>query len=96
MSFLVPPICESLSFCSFCFRSYSLAFSTFMATSLFLCCDRSFWHDVTMPVGKCVMRTAESVTLTCWPPAPLDRKVSIRKSFSGMSISISSSNSGHT
>ena len=26
-----------------------------------------------MPVGRCVMRTAESVTLTCWPPAPLDR-----------------------
>ena len=30
-----------------------------------------------MPVGRCVMRTAESVTLTCWPPAPLDRYVSI-------------------
>ena len=25
-----------------------------------------------MPVGKCVMRTAESVMLTCWPPAPPD------------------------
>ena len=26
-----------------------------------------------MPVGRWVMRTAESVTLTCWPPAPLER-----------------------
>ena len=23
-----------------------------------------------MPVGRCVMRTAESVLFTCWPPAP--------------------------
>src|SRR5436305_496170 len=23
-----------------------------------------------MPVGRCVIRTAESVLLTCWPPAP--------------------------
>src|SRR5436309_2322578 len=23
-----------------------------------------------MPVGRCVRRTAESVLLTCWPPAP--------------------------
>ncbi len=28
-----------------------------------------------MPVGKCVMRTAESVMLTCCPPAPDERKV---------------------
>ena len=31
-----------------------------------------------MPVGMCVMRTAESVVFTCWPPAPLARMVSIR------------------
>ena len=31
----------------------------------FLCCERSFWHETTMPVGMCVMRTAESVTFTC-------------------------------
>ena len=43
-----------------------------MALSRFLCCERSFWHCTTMPVGKCVMRTAESVMLTCWPPAPPD------------------------
>ena len=35
-----------------------------------MCCERSFWHWTTMPVGMCVMRTAESVVLTCWPPLP--------------------------
>ena len=35
-----------------------------------------------MPVGRCVRRTAESVTLTCWPPAPLERYVSMRRSLS--------------
>jgi len=43
--------------------------SCFMALSRFLCWDRSFWHCTTIPVGKWVMRTAESVMLTCWPPA---------------------------
>ncbi len=76
--------------------SYSRDFSTFMADARFLCCDRSFWHDTTMPVGRWVMRTAESVTLTCWPPAPLDRNVSMRRSFSSISISMSSASSGHT
>ena len=38
--------------------------------SLFCTWLRSFWHWTTMPVGMCVMRTAESVRLTCWPPAP--------------------------
>jgi hypothetical protein len=27
----------------------------------------------TSPVGRCVMRTAESVVFTDWPPGPLDR-----------------------
>ena len=44
-----------------------------MARSLFWCWLRSFWHDTTTPVGRWVMRTAESVTLTCWPPAPDER-----------------------
>ena len=30
-----------------------------------------------MPVGICVIRTADSVLLTCWPPAPPERSVSI-------------------
>ena len=33
-----------------------------------------------MPVGRCVTRIAESVLLTCWPPAPEARKVSMRSS----------------
>jgi len=31
--------------------------------------DFSSWHWTTSPVGTCVMRTAESVVLTLWPPA---------------------------
>ena len=27
-------------------------------------------RTTTMLVGRCVMRTAESVLFTCWPPAP--------------------------
>ena len=42
------------------------------------------------------MRTAESVMLTCWPPAPPERKVSMRMSSSLMSILISSSIWGKT
>ena len=48
-----------------------------MADSRFWCCERSFWLWATMPVGMCVRRTAESVLLTCWPPAPWERNVSI-------------------
>jgi hypothetical protein len=46
--------------------------STFIAISRFFICERSFWHVTTMPVGRWVMRMAESVLLTCWPPAPVD------------------------
>ena len=35
-----------------------------------------------MPEGICVTRTADSVLLTCWPPAPPERSVSIRRSAS--------------
>ncbi len=41
-----------------------------MAVCLFAPCERSFWHWTTVPVGLCVMRTAESVLFTCCPPAP--------------------------
>ena len=34
---------------------------------------RSFWQATTMPLGRWVMRTADSVLLTCWPPAPEER-----------------------
>ena len=43
------------------------------AVARFLCCERSCWQATTMPVGIWVMRTAESVVLTCWPPAPDER-----------------------
>ena len=46
---------------------------TFVALDLFLCCERSSWHSTTRPVGMWVMRMAESVLLTCWPPAPDER-----------------------
>jgi hypothetical protein len=45
----------------------------FIAVCLLADCERSFWHWTTMPVGLWVIRTAESVLLTCWPPAPLAR-----------------------
>ena len=43
------------------------------AVCLFEVWERSFWHWTTIPVGMCVIRTAESVLFTCWPPAPLAR-----------------------
>ena len=44
-----------------------------IAVCLFEVWERSFWHWTTIPVGMCVIRTAESVLFTCWPPAPLAR-----------------------
>ena len=49
-----------------------------------------------MPVGMCVMRTAESVVLTDWPPGPEERKTSIFSSPSGMSMESVLSMSGMT
>ena len=43
-----------------------------------------------------MIRTADSVLLTCCPPAPLARYTSIRRSAGLISISISSSTSGET
>ncbi len=48
-----------------------------------------------MPDGMWVMRTAESVVLTCCPPAPDERMVSMRMSSGLMSMSMSST-SGST
>src|ERR671916_916256 len=44
-----------------------------IACSLFWSWLFSFWHVTTRPVGLCVMRTAESVVFTLWPPGPLER-----------------------
>src|SRR5439155_1181156 len=62
--------------------------------ALFLNWLRSFWHCTTMLVGRCVIRTAEDVLLTCCPPFPEARYTSIRRSSSLMSISMSSSTTG--
>ena len=41
-----------------------------------------------MPLGTCVMRIADSVLLTCWPPAPLARNVSTFRSSGLISIDV--------
>jgi hypothetical protein len=74
--------------------SRSRAASTAIALALLRCCERSSWHSATMPVGRWVMRIALSVLLTCWPPAPLARKVSMRSSAGLSWISSASSGSG--
>ena len=48
-----------------------------------------------MPVGTWVIRTAESVVLTLWPPGPAERKTSMRRSFSSIVTSTCSA-SGST
>ena len=67
-----------------------------MPASRFCSCDFSFCIDTTMPVGTCVMRTAESVVLTDCPPGPDERKTSILRSFGLISTSSGSSTSGKT
>ena len=67
-----------------------------MAISLFWVWLRSFWLWATIPVGRWVRRTAESVLLTCCPPAPCERNVSTRIWSQSSSISTSSSASGRT
>ena len=44
-----------------------------MADSLFWSWLFSFWQLATMPVGRWVIRTAESVVFTLCPPGPLER-----------------------
>jgi len=50
-----------------------LACSTIIAEALFCSWERSFWQDTTMPVGRWVIRTAESVVFTPCPPGPEER-----------------------
>src|SRR6266571_5181429 len=75
-------------------RSYRRALSILSAVALFLNWLRSCWQDTTMFVGRWVMRTAEDVLLTCCPPLPDARNVSMRKSSGLISISMSSSTTG--
>ena len=58
------------------------------ACSLFCSWLFSFWQLTTMPVGTWVIRTAESVVLTLWPPGPLLRNTSMRRSCSSIWTSI--------
>ena len=67
-----------------------------MAFDLFCSWLRSSWQVTTTPVGRWVMRMADDVLLTCWPPAPDERYVSIRSSFSSISTAAVSSIDGHT
>ena len=61
-----------------------------MAVSRLRSWERSFWHCTTIPVGRCVIRTAESAVLTPWPPGPDERKTSTRISSSRTATSTSS------
>jgi len=79
-----------------CFCSSSLAIKIFMAVVLLACCERSFWHWTTIPVAKWVIRTAESVLFTCWPPAPPALNVSILISSGFTATSSSEITSGIT
>src|SRR3954451_13395068 len=66
------------------------------AWARFLCCERPAWQTTATPVGICVSLTADSVLLTCWPPAPPERIVSVRTSDSLMSILVLASTTGNT
>src|SRR3546814_604105 len=85
---------STLRFCTS--SAYSFAASIFIAVSRFWCWLRPVWQATTVLVGMWVMRTADSVLLTCWPPAPEDRYTSVRRSAGLMSISMLSSTSGET
>ncbi|MNY78838.1 hypothetical protein D3C86_2192400 [compost metagenome] len=55
-----------MAFCAaLVWMSLSLADSQDIARARFLCWERSSWHSTTMPVGKWVIRIAESVLLMC-------------------------------
>ena len=69
--------------------------STCMARARFWIWLFSSCIDTTRPVGLWVMRTAESVVLTDWPPGPDERYTSIWRSL-GSSCTSTSSASGST
>ena len=77
-------------------RSSSRERSTDIALALFLCWLFSSWISTTSPVGRWVIRTAESVVLTDWPPGPDERLTSMRRSLSSSISTSTSSASGMT
>src|SRR6266536_937290 len=76
-------------------RSSRRARSTRSAFSRFWICDFSSCMETTIPVGRWVTRTAESVVLTDWPPGPVERYTSVLRSAGSMWTSTSSA-SGRT
>ena len=72
---------ESSAACASCSACSSRARSTCMARARFWSWLRSSCMATTMPVGLWVMRTAESVVFTLWPPGPDERYTSICRSF---------------
>ena len=69
--------------------STSIACRRFIALSRLACWLRSVCDSTTTPLGTWVMRIADSVLLTCWPPAPELRKVSTLRSAGLITISVS-------
>ena len=93
---ICPRRSAAIASCCFCCSiSYSRARSTRMALARFLICDFSSCCETTSPLGRCVMRTAEYVVFTDWPPGPDEQNVSMRKSLASILMSISSA-SGST
>src|ERR1700721_7250 len=66
-----------------------------MALARFLIWDFSSCWETTRPLGMWVMRTAEYVVFTDWPPGPEEQKVSMRRSLASILMSMSSA-SGST
>ena len=64
---------ESSAACAARCISYRRARRTRIAFSRFCSWDFSSCIDTTMPDGLCVIRTAESVVFTDWPPGPDER-----------------------
>ena len=50
--------------------SFLRASSAWVSLLLLLLAAPAVSQATMMPLGICVMRTAESVVLMCWPPAP--------------------------
>ena len=72
---------------SCCWRSTSRRdWSTRRAAARFWIWLFSSCIETTRPVGRWVIRTAESVVFTDWPPGPEDRNTSTRMSDSGTSM----------
>ena len=66
-----------------------------MPRARFLCCERSSWQRIMMPLGLWKICTALLVMFTCWPPGPPEPVAWISRSLSLICTSTSSA-SGST